>query len=116
MPAAHLHLYLFGLFRLTKDDQPIVGMDQARLQQLLAHLVSHRAVPISRQQLPLSFWLDSTAQLARKNLRTLLFWLRHALPTAASVLGVTSSTIQVRPDAPLTLDVAEFKAAALRSR
>ncbi|MGC9336048.1 MAG: AAA family ATPase, partial [Anaerolineae bacterium] len=115
MPAARLHLHLFGLFRLLQDDQPVAGFDQPRLQQLLAYLVLHRAAPISRQQLAFLFWPDSTDQQARKNLRTLLTRLRRALPDADQVLAVTSSTIQVRPDAPLALDVAEFEAAVAES-
>ncbi|MBN1658287.1 MAG: AAA family ATPase [Anaerolineae bacterium] len=115
MPAARLHLYLFGLFRLLQDNQPVAGFDQPRLQQLLAYLVLHRATPISRQQLAFLFWPDSTDQQARKNLRTLLTRLRRVLPDADCILSVTSSTIQWRSDALLKLDMAEFEAAVAQA-
>jgi hypothetical protein len=82
MSAVRLHLQLLGPFRLHQGDQPVAGFDQARLQHLLAYLVSHRAAPVSRQQLAFSFWPDTTDQQALKNLRALLTRLRHALPIA----------------------------------
>ena len=115
MAAAHLYLHLLGLFRLLQSDQPVAGFDQARLQHLLAYLVLHRASPISRQQLAFLFWPDSIDQQALKNLRTLLARLRHALPDADHFIAVTAQTIQWRPDAPLTLDVAEFEAAVAQA-
>jgi DNA-binding SARP family transcriptional activator len=111
MPAARLHLYLLGPFRLLQDDQPVAGPDQARLQQVLAHLVLHRAAPNLRQQAAFLFWPDSTDQQALKDLRTLLTRLCHALPDADHFIAVTSRTIHWRPDAPTILDVAEIEAA-----
>ena len=115
MAAARLHLHLLDLFRLLQSAQPVTGFDQARLQHLLAYLVLHRASPISRQQLAFLFWPDSVDQQALKNLRTLLTRLRHALPEAGHFIAVTARTIQWHPDAPLTLDVAEFEAAAAQA-
>jgi DNA-binding SARP family transcriptional activator len=111
VPAACLYLHLLGLFRLLQGDRLVAGFHQARLQQLLAYLVLHRAAPISRQQLAFLFWPDSTDQQARKNLRTLLTRLRRPLPDADHFIDVSATTLQWRPDAPLTLDVAEFEAA-----
>ncbi len=115
MPAVRLHLHLFGLFRLLRDGQPVAGLDQTRLQQLLAYLVLHRDVSVSRQQLAFLFWPDSTDQQARKNLRTVLTRLRRALPDTDCVLSVTPQTIKVRSDAPLFLDVAEFEVAVAQA-
>ncbi len=111
MPDARLHLQLLGPFHLRQGGQPVAGFDQARLQQLLAYLVLHRAAPISRQQLAFVFWPDSPDQQALKNFRTLLTRLRHALPDSDHSIEITAQTIQWRRDAPLTLDVAEFEAA-----
>ncbi len=111
MPATHLHVSLFGSFRLLWDGQPVAGFEQSRLQHLLAYLVLHRDAPVSRQQLAFSFWPDTTDQQARKNLRTLLTRLRQALPAADDVVAVTPQTLHWRPDAPTSLDVAEFAAA-----
>ena len=115
MSAARLYLHLLGLFRLLQGDQPVAGFDQARLQDLLAYLALYRAAPISRQKLAFLFWPDSVDQQALKNLRTLLTRLRHALPDADHFIAVTAQTIQWRPDTPLTLDVAEFKAAVAQA-
>ena len=106
-----LHLDLLGTFRLRQDDQAVAGFEHARLQNLLAYLVLHRAAPLSRQQLAFHFWSDSTDQQALKNLRTLLTRLRHALPDADHFIDVTAQTIQWRPNAPFTLDVAKFETA-----
>ena len=57
----------------------------------------------------------STDEQALKNLRTLLTRLRQALPDADRCLDITTLTLQWRPDAPLTLDVAEFEAAVARA-
>jgi DNA-binding SARP family transcriptional activator len=115
MPATRQYLHLLGLFRLFQGDQPVAGWNQARLQQLLAYLVLHRAAPISRQQLAFLFWLDSTDQQAVKNLRTLLTRLCHVLPDADHHMAVTAQTVQLRPAAHLTLDVAEFEAAVAQA-
>ena len=111
MPPARLHLYLFGSFRLLRDDQPVAGFDQTRLQHLLAFLALHRATPVSRQQLAFTFWPDTSDRQALKNLRTLLTRLRQALPDADEFLCVTPQALQWRADAPFVLDVAEFEAA-----
>jgi len=42
MSTVRLHLNLLGLFRLHQGDQPVAGFDRARLQHLLAYLVSRR--------------------------------------------------------------------------
>lgn len=106
--AKHMHLELFGAFRLHRDNQPVAGFEHARLQHLLAYLSLNRAAPIMRQQLAFIFWPDSTDQQALKNLRTSLSRLRRALPEAEHILKITGQTIQWRTDAPITLDVAEF--------
>lgn len=111
MPAARLHIYLFGLFRLFWDGQPVPGLDQPRLQHLLAYLVLHRHTPISRQQLAFCFWPDTSDQQALKNLRTLLTRLRRTLPHADDFIAATSQTLQWQAVAPFALDVAEFEAA-----
>jgi len=108
MSARRLHLDLLGTFRLRRGDQPLAGFEQARLQHTLAYIVYHRTAPISRQQLALLFWPDSTDQQALKNLRTLLSRLRQALPDADQLIDVTPLTIQWRAAArlPRWLDLA----------
>jgi hypothetical protein len=49
MSAERPHLYLPGLLRLLRGDEPVAGFDQARLQSLLADLVLHRTALISQR-------------------------------------------------------------------
>lgn len=93
----------------------MAGFDQARLQHLLAYLALQRDQPISRQQLAFAFWPDTTDQQAFKNLRTLLTRLRQALPDADRLVFITAQVLQWRPDAPCTVDAADFEAAIARA-
>lgn len=109
-----LTIQLFGDFSLRAGDTPITKLNTPRLQALLAYLILHRATPQARQQLAFLFWPDSNDAQARTNLRNALFQIRNALPDADDFLLVDTQTVQWRPDAPFTLDVADF-AAALQS-
>ena len=55
-----LQVRLLGAFDLRQGSEVIQGLDQARLRELLAYLLLHRASPVSRQQLAFLFWPDST--------------------------------------------------------
>ncbi len=50
------------------------------------------------------------------NLRNLLHKLRHALPEPERFLWVDTQTVQWRPDAPFTLDVADFEIALTHAK
>lgn len=115
MSPARLHVQLLGSFRLLWDGYPIAGFEQARLRDMLSYLVLFRAAPISRQQLAFTFWPDTSDRQALKNLRTVLTRLRQALPDADDFIGVTSQTLQWRPQASFVLDVAEFEAAVAQA-
>jgi DNA-binding SARP family transcriptional activator len=110
-----LRICLLGGCSLYYDETPVTGVNTARLQSLLAYLVLHRSAPQSRYHLAFLFWPDSTEAQARTNLRQLLYDLRHALPQADSFLQVDVQTVQWRPDAPFTLDVADFESAVARA-
>jgi len=110
-----LRICLLGGCSLYYDETPVIGVNTARLQSLLAYLVLHRNGPQSRYHLAFLFWPDSTEAQARTNLRQLLYDLRHALPEADSFLEVGVQTVQWRPDAPFTLDVADFESAIARA-
>src|SRR5262245_40553602 len=106
-----LHIQLLGAFHLTYGEMPVAGLGTARLHALLAYLALHRDAPQNRQRLAFLFWPDSTEAQARNNLRQMLHQLRHALPDADRFLDADASTVRWRPDAPYTLDVAEFELA-----
>jgi len=109
--ASVLHIRLLGEFSLTYGDQAVTTVNTARLQSLLAYLVLHRDVPQSRYHLAFQFWPDSTESQARTNLRKLFHQLHQALPEADRFLRADAQTVQWRPDAPFSLDVAEFERA-----
>ena len=72
-----LRIQLLGSFQVNDEDKPIARLQSERLQALLAYLVLHRDQPVSRQQLAVTFWPDTTDGQARTNLRTLLARLRE---------------------------------------
>jgi len=103
-----LHIQLLGTFDIRYGATPLAGAYPARLQSLLAYLVLHRESPQPRQHLAFLFWPDSADAQARTNLRNLLFRLREALPDGDCFLHVDGPTVQWQPDAPFTLDVADW--------
>ncbi len=103
-----LHIQLLGGFHLRSEGTTIPTLDHPRLQALLAYLVLHRDRPHARQHLAFLLWPDSTESQARTNLRTLLHRLRQAFPDANQWLHVDAQTVQWRPSAACTLDVADF--------
>src|SRR5919202_83466 len=107
-----LHLHLLGGFRALAGERPLAGFDAPRLQSLVARLVLHAGVPQPRQQLAYLYWPDSAERQARTNLRQLVYNLRLALPDADRYLADEGRALAWRADAPFTLDVARFQAAA----
>ena len=114
-----LQIRLLDDFQLTSGDAPhpefTKVLNQPRLQALLAYLLLHRHAPQSRQHLAFLFWPDSKEAQARTNLRKLLLLLRRTLPEMNHFLRADAKIIQWIPDAPFTLDVAEFEIAVARS-
>ncbi|MGE5603977.1 MAG: ATP-binding protein, partial [Nitrososphaerales archaeon] len=108
-----LHVHLLGGFRLLQEGKLLTAFAQDRLQALLAYLLLHRHTPLPRQFLAFLFWPDSSEAQARTNLRQLLHHLQRALPEADHYLQVENQTLQWRPEAVFTLDVAEFERDAI---
>ena len=100
---------LLGDFALTQHGRPVLGLDSARLQALVAYLVLHRGAPQLRYHLAFLFWPDSDEGQARTNLRNLLHRLRRAWPEADRHLAIGTKSIAWRPDAELSVDVADFE-------
>ena len=109
--APTLSIQVLGDFSLVYGDQQVMSFNTTRLQSLLTYLVLHRDAPQHRQHLAFLFWPDAIESQARNNLRQLLHHLRHALPAIGQFLDVETSTLHWRPDAPISLDVAEFERA-----
>jgi DNA-binding SARP family transcriptional activator len=106
-----LHIHLLGDFQLEYAGQAVTGLNTPRLQSLLAYLVLHRHAPQLRQHLAFLFWPNTSEAQALTNLRNLLHKLSHGLPEPGHFLLIDNQTVQWRPDAPFTLDSANFEAA-----
>ena len=109
--SAILSIQLLGDFSLVYGDVPLRTVSTARLKSLLAYLLLHRNVPLSRHQLAFLFWPDSSEAQAHNNLRQSIHRLRHALPDVECFLDCDVHTIQWRPGSSFVLDVAEFEKA-----
>lgn len=110
-----LQVQLLGGFRLLADDEPVDGINTARLQSLVAYLALHRDTPQLRQHLAFLYWPDSSEAQARNNLRQLLHALRLAVPAVDAFLSTDTNTIRWRPGAAVHLDVDEFNHALARA-
>lgn len=106
-----LHIRFLGEFSVLYGQTPLTALHAERPQSLLAYLLLHAATPQTRRQIAFMLWPDSGESQARTNLRNLLHVLRQLLPQPDCFLSVDSQTLQWRPDAPYTLDVADFQQA-----
>jgi len=100
-----LHIRLLGGFGLIYRDVPIVGVNTARLQSLLAYLILHAGLPQPRQHVAFLLWPDTPESHARNNLRQFLYQLRQALPEHERFLAVDAQTICWRQDEGQVIDV-----------
>lgn len=108
---ALLQVQLLGDFRLSYAGETLTTLNAERPQSLLAYLLLHRHAPQPRHYLAFQLWPDSSESQARSNLRNLLHSLRHTLPNADTFLLTDAQTLQWNPQAPFTLDVADFEKA-----
>ena len=69
----------------------------------------HRHARQSRQHIAFLLWPDSNEAQARANLRKTLHHLRRTLPDAECFCYIDARSLQWRPDAAVTLDIAEFE-------
>lgn len=106
---------LFGDLDLRDGAAAPLRLGSARAETLLAYLLLHRDAPQSRQRVAYLLWPDSTDGQARTNLRHLLHVLRTALPGLEELVDIGPTSLHIREQAHLWLDVAEYEAAADRA-
>jgi DNA-binding SARP family transcriptional activator len=109
-----LAIRLLGGLDMRLGDNPVLPLESARAESLLAYLLLHRDTAQSRQRLAFLLWPDSSEPQARTNLRHVLHKLRRALPNPDRFVEVTPRTLRWRPDSPTWLDVAAFEDALER--
>jgi DNA-binding SARP family transcriptional activator len=112
----HLDIQLLGHFRLSLDGRPLTEVNTSRLQTLLAYLLLKCQEPQRRQHVAFFFWPDTSEGQALTNLRGALTRLRRNLEEADLFLRADRQILQWLPDAPFTLDVAEFEKASATAR
>src|SRR5687767_7569105 len=93
MTFSALHIRLLGGFDLIYRDEPVVGVNTARLQSLLTYLVLHAGSPQLRRHVAFLFWPDSSEARAHNNLRQFLHQLRQVLPEHERFLAVDGKTL-----------------------
>ncbi|MBL8166371.1 MAG: hypothetical protein JNJ61_30580, partial [Anaerolineae bacterium] len=107
-----LKIALFGKFSGHSDDS-YLGLDAAKLQELLSYLILFRDRPHRREQLAALFWDASSTALSKKYLRQALWQLQSYLSAASNCECVIQDPEWVRfnIDAGVELDVAVFEQA-----
>lgn len=99
---------LFGGLDLSCDGVPPPPIPNATARSLLAYLLTYRDRPHTRDLLAGTFWPDLPDDLARRRLSQALWLIRKSLGSHLQ-LGLEGDSVQLLPDMPLTLDVADFE-------
>jgi predicted ATPase/DNA-binding SARP family transcriptional activator len=106
-----LEVALFGHVRLAFEGKPFEFSAPRKTLPILAYLLAHRQVAVSREFLAFLIWPDVEEEVARNNLRRNLTLFKTILPPpdpAESWVLATNELVRWNPDAPYTLDIAEF--------
>lgn len=104
-----LHIELLGGFKLQFNGKLITSIDTPRLHQLLAYLLLHRDIQLSRQYVAFKFWPQSTEKQALTNLRNLLYQLKNKLPEASRYLIINTKTIQWNSGTDYSSDISKIE-------
>jgi len=106
-----LEVALFGHVRLAFDGKPLEFGAPRKTLPILAYLLVHRDAAISREFLAFLMWPDDEEDVARNNLRRNLTLFKTILPPPAPAenwILATNEFVRWNPDAPYSLDIAEF--------
>jgi DNA-binding SARP family transcriptional activator len=107
----YLRIKLFGEFSLMAGDSPITGLQSERLQALLAFILLHQDVPLSRQQIAVHLWPEAIDADAKANLRRRLHELKQLIPGSDRWLHVEPKTVQWLQRDDCWVDVVAFEVA-----
>jgi DNA-binding SARP family transcriptional activator len=111
-----LEVRLFGRFSVSESEGALDQLAGAKVQELFAYLLVNRQRPHSRELLAARLWGERSSERSKKYLRQALWQLQGVLRRHCganqAILTVESDWVQINPDAPLWLDVAELEAAA----
>src|SRR5438552_2431050 len=76
---SQLRTCFLGPFRVTRDDNSVLGFESDKMRALLAYLIIEGHRPHHRDALAALLWPDQTDTAARQSLRQALYVVRHAI-------------------------------------
>jgi SARP family transcriptional regulator, regulator of embCAB operon len=102
---------LLGRFSVTLDGFPVDTLSSRRTRNVIAYLLVHRRVPVTRDALMDAFWPHADPESARNCLHVALSGARHALrgASAAPVLQRARDTYFLGDCVRVWVDVEEFE-------
>ncbi|HUM72272.1 MAG TPA: SARP family transcriptional regulator, partial [Chloroflexota bacterium] len=110
---SQLSLSLLGPFQAELNGEPLTGFRTQKVQALLIILTAEPHAAHRREQLMTLLWPGMPEPSARANLRQILFHLRQVIPdfdATTPLLIANRHTIQLNPEAAITVDVVQFSA------
>ena len=106
-----LTLNLLGTPEITIDDQPVTGFVSKKARAALFYLAVTRQTQ-SREKLAAFLWPREPDSVGRTNVRDLV---RNLRKTVGPYLDITRSTMALKPQAPIILDVHMLETAVATS-
>lgn len=111
-----LNISFLGKFSIQSNGHVVVNIEGQKGQELFSYLLLFRDRPHSRESLANLLWNDVPTAKSKGYLRKTLWQLQAALdskglPDNLNLLLVDPEWVQVNPDAPFWLDVAEIEQA-----
>lgn len=108
-------IFLFGRFCLECEGQKLLNFESQKIQELFCYLLMYRSRPHPREKLASLLWCDCSTTQSKRYLRQALWQLQTCLeqhiPQQHSLLLTEPDWLQIAPEYPLWLDVAQFEAA-----
>jgi DNA-binding SARP family transcriptional activator/tetratricopeptide (TPR) repeat protein len=106
-----LRIHLFGRPRFVVDAQPFKFRGPAKALNFLAYLLLHRGSHVTRESLAFTLFPDDAEEVARANLRRMLYLTNRALPVVDRIrwINADDETVQWNDMAPAWVDVVEFE-------
>ena len=107
---------MFGKFCVQREDGSPIIFESRKALNLFGYLLIYRHQPHTREALAEANWGDGSTARSKKYLRQALWQVQSALPLkddldCTSILITEPEWVQLNPEAPLWLDVAEFEQA-----
>src|SRR5207253_11340065 len=99
-----LEHFFLGRFSVRLDGRPVTAFESDKVRALLAYLVIEARHAHSRDSLAALIWPDQPDDVARQNLRHVLYKLRQALHASGrgggpEFLLISPQTVQLNPEA-----------------